>query len=256
MRENRVKQLLKAGKPAIGSIVSLPDLFVAEVMAGVGFDFLLIDTEHAPVTISELQTLLIALRGTESTIIVRAAWNDVVMVKQILDVGAEGVIIPWVNTPEEARRAVAAARYPPVGVRGLGPRRAGRLSSSPAEYVRKANDEILLIGQIETTTAVENLDGILSTPGLDAIMVGPGDLAASMGHIHELNTPAVDAMIGRILQKCKEHHVPFGMFTGSLERARQWVSQGGLIATVGGDLTFVVNGAAEAKRQIDALKQE
>jgi len=247
MRENRVKQLLKAGKPAIGSIVSLPDMFVAEVMAGIGFDFLLIDTEHAPVTINELQTLLIALRGTESTIIVRAAWNDLVMVKQILDVGAEGVIIPWVNTPEEARRAVAAARYPPVGVRGVGPRRAGRLSSSPAEYIRKANDEILLIGQIETATAVENLDGILSTPGLDAIMVGPADLAASMGHLHDLNNPAVDAMIGRILQKCQEHKVPFGMFTGTLERARQWVSQGGLIATVGGDLAFVVNGATRPK---------
>src|SRR5438067_2096633 len=89
MRENRVKRLLKAGKPAIGSIVSLPDMFVAEVMAGIGFDFLLIDTEHAPVTIGELQELLIALRGTESTILVRAAWNDMVMVKQILDVGAE-----------------------------------------------------------------------------------------------------------------------------------------------------------------------
>src|SRR6266849_126002 len=111
MRENRVKRMVRAGKAAIGSVISLPDPFIAEVMAGVGFDFLLIDTDHCPITISELQGILIALRPTESTILVRAAWNDVVMIKQILDVGAEGVIVPWVNTPEEAKRAVAAARY-------------------------------------------------------------------------------------------------------------------------------------------------
>ena len=127
MRENRVKRLLKAGKPAIGTVISLPDPFTAEVLAGFGFDFLLVDTEHSPVTISELQSILIALRSAESTIIVRAAWNDIVMIKQILDVGAEGVIVPWVNTPEEAQRAVAAARYPPIGLRGYGPRRAARL---------------------------------------------------------------------------------------------------------------------------------
>jgi 2-keto-3-deoxy-L-rhamnonate aldolase RhmA len=133
MRENRMKRMLREGKAAVGSVVSLPDLFVAEIMAGMGFDFLLIDTEHTPFTITELQNVLIALRPTDSTIIVRAAWNDLVMVKQILDVGAEGVIIPWVNTPEEARRAVAAARYPPVGVRGYGPRRASRLIANPAD---------------------------------------------------------------------------------------------------------------------------
>jgi 2-keto-3-deoxy-L-rhamnonate aldolase RhmA len=254
MRENRVKRLLRSGKTAVGSVISLPDPFVAEIMAGIGFDFLLIDTEHTPITISELQTLLIALRTTESTILVRAPWNDVVMIKQILDVGAEGVIAPWVNTPEEAQRAVAAARYPPVGIRGYGPRRAARLSSSPAEYVRRANEEILVIGQIETLTAVENLDGILSTPGLDAIMIGPADLAASMGHIHDLMNPEVDGMIEHVLRKCKEHSVPFGMFTGTLERARQWVSQGAQIATVGGDVPFLLAGAAAAKQEIEGLK--
>jgi 2-keto-3-deoxy-L-rhamnonate aldolase RhmA len=180
----------------------------------------------------------------------------VVMIKQILDVGAEGVIVPWVNTPEEAKRAVSAARYPPTGIRGYGPRRASRLSASPAEYVRRANDEILVIGQIETRTAMENLDGILSTPGLDAIMIGPADLAASLGHVQDLMNPAVDEAIGRVLAKCKEHRVPFGMFTGTLERTRQWVSQGGLIATVGGDVPFLLAAAAQAKQDIDALKAE
>jgi 2-keto-3-deoxy-L-rhamnonate aldolase RhmA len=256
MRENRMKRLLREGKAAVGSVISLPDLFVAEIMAGMGFDFLLIDTEHTPFTITELQNVLIALRPTDSTIIVRAAWNDLVMVKQILDVGAEGVIIPWVNTPAEAKRAVAAARYPPVGVRGYGPRRASRLIANPADYVRRANDEVLVIGQIETTTAIENLDGILTTPGLDAIMIGPADLAASLGHIQDLMNPAVDAAIGRVLAKCKEHRVPFGMFTGTLERARQWVSQGGQIATVGGDVPFLLAAATQGKKDIDALKAE
>ncbi len=256
MSDNRMKCLLKEGKAVVGSAISLPDQFVAEVMASVGFDFLVIDTEHCPITISELQNILIALRPTESTIIVRAAWNDVVMIKQILDVGAEGIVAPWVNSAEEAKQAVAAAKYPPEGIRGCGPRRAARLSASSAEYFAKANDNILVLGQIETVQAVENLDGILQVDGLDGIMVGPADLACSMGYIHDMGNPAVDEMIGRILGKCKEHGVPFGMFTGTMERARKWIKRGGQIATVGSDVGFIVEGATRTKKEIDELLSE
>ena len=253
MRDNRIKKLLSEGKAVIGSAISLPDPFVAEVIGKVGFDFLIIDTEHCPITISELQNVLIGLHPTESVIIVRAAWNDVVMIKQILDVGAEGVVVPWVNSAEEARRAVAAAKYPPLGIRGCGPRRAARLSASSAEYFVKANDNILVLGQIETVQAVENLDEMLQVEGLDGIMVGPADLACSMGYIHDMQNPAVDDMIGRILNKCKEHKVPFGMFTGTMENARKWISRGGQIATVGSDVGFIAEGAAAALEEINEL---
>ncbi len=256
MRDNRVKCLLKEGKAVVGSVISLPDPFVAEVMASVGFDFIIIDTEHCPITINELQNILIALRPTESTIIVRAAWNDVVMIKQILDVGAEGIIVPWVNSDEEAKQAVAAAKYPPLGIRGCGPRRAARFSASRDEYLAKANDNILVLGQIETVQAVENLDAILQVDGLDGIMVGPADLACSMGYIHDLENSAVDEMIGHILCKCKEKGVHFGMFTGTMEKARKWIKRGGQIATAGSDVGFIVEGSARTKTEIDELLSE
>jgi len=253
MRDNKVKQLLLEGKAVVGSAISLPDPFVAEVIGKVGFDFLIIDTEHCPITISELQTVLIGLQPTESVIIVRSAWNDVVRIKQILDVGAEGIVVPWVNSAVEAQQAVAAAKYPPQGIRGCGPRRASRLSSSSDEYFRKANDNILVLGQIETVQAVENLDEILTVEGLDGIMVGPADLACSMGYIHDMQNPAVDEMIDKILAKCKEHEVPFGMFTGTMEKARKWISRGGQIATAGSDVGFIAEGAAATLEEINEL---
>jgi 2-keto-3-deoxy-L-rhamnonate aldolase RhmA len=251
MRENRVKQKLAAGQPVIGSVISLPDPFVAELLAGAGVDFLLVETEHSPLTISELQTVLIGLHPTESTVIVRAAWNDMVMIKQILDVGAEGLIIPWVNTAEEARRAVAAAKYPPAGIRGCGPRRAARLSANREDYFARANEQTLVLGQIETIQAVDHLDEILATEGLDGIMVGPADLACSMGYLQDLANPAVDEMIAHILGKCQEHGVPFGMFTGTLERARKWIDRGGQIATVGGDVPYLLEGIARTRQALD-----
>ena len=126
MRPNRMKQSLREGRAVVGTALSLPDPFVAELMGMIGFDFVIIDMEHSPLTMSELQLMMIALLPTESTIIVRVEWNDVVKVKQILDVGAQGIIFPWISSREEAERAVATTKYPPQGIRGWGPRRAIR----------------------------------------------------------------------------------------------------------------------------------
>ena len=250
MRANPVKSRIAAGEPAIGSVVSLPEPFVAEMMGAAGFDFIIVDLEHAPLSIHQLQTALIAMRPTESTLIVRAPWNDPVAVKQILDVGAEGVIFPWVNNRAECEQAVAAARYPPEGIRGWGPRRAIRIHGGAADYARTANENVLVLCQIEQGEAVERLDEILTTPGLDGIMIGPADLAWSLGYGHDMENPAVEAAIQRVLDKCREHGVPFGMFTQTAERARKWIGRGGLIATVGGDTAFIDAGIAQAKRDI------
>ena len=252
---NRMKQKLEAGEAVIGSVLSLPEPFVAEVMGAAGFDFLLVDLEHAPLSIYQLQTLLIAARPTESTLLVRAPWNDPVAVKQILDVGAEGVVLPWINNRDECEAAVAAARYPPEGIRGFGPRRALRIHGGVDEYAHRANEGVLVLAQIERVEAVERLGEILTTPGLDGIMVGPADLALSMGYLHDRENPAVETQIRRILDGCREHGMPFGIFSGTAEKARKWVGLGARIATVGGDVPFIDAGIAQAKREIASILQ-
>jgi 2-keto-3-deoxy-L-rhamnonate aldolase RhmA len=254
MRTNGLKQRLRAGEAVIGSVLTTPEPFFAEVMGAAGFDFVLIDTEHSPFSLTELQTVLIALAAGGSPVVVRAPWNDPVAVKQILDLGADGVILPWVNNRQECAAAVAAARYPPEGVRGCGPRRAARLGpGGVAEYFRRANEEVLALVQIEQAAAVERLEEILTTPGLDGVMVGPADLAASMGYLQDLENPAVEETIQRILEGCRRHGVPFGMFTATAARARKWIQRGGQMATIGGDLWFLDAGIAAAKGEARAI---
>src|SRR4051794_804701 len=121
MRENKIKRMLKEGKTVVGSYIQSADPFTCEMIGTAGFDYILVDTEHSPIDVPQLLNIFIALRGTESSVIVRAIWNDMVNIKRILDVGADGIIVPWVNTAEECRRAVAACKYPPDGLRGFGP---------------------------------------------------------------------------------------------------------------------------------------
>lgn len=253
MRTNQVKQRLKAGEAVIGCIMGMPEPFIVEQMAMANFDFLLTDMEHTPLSVYQLQSMLISARGTESNFIVRSPWNDPVAIKQILDAGAEGIIVPWVNSREECEAAVAACRYPPDGIRGIGPRRAGRLDGNTTAYLRQANEEVLVLVQIEQLSAVERLEEILATPGLDGIMVGPADLAASMGYRDDLGNAEVERAIGRILDGCLKHDVPFGMFTQTAERARKWIERGGKIATVGADFLFIDAGIAQTKKDIASI---
>jgi len=252
-----MKQSLREGRAVVGTALSLPDPFAAELMGMIGFDFGIIDMEHSPLTMSELQTMMIALRPTESTIIVRVEWNDVVKVKQILDVGAQGIIFPWISSREEAERAVATTKYPPQGIRGWGPRRAIRLNADSSEdYALNANDNVLVLGQIERAQAVDRLDEILTVPGFDGVMIGPADLSWSTGNRPGAAPELVDSLIQRTLDKCKEHKVAFGMFTGTMELAQKWLSRGGQIATVGGDVGFLHDAAKQAKQAIEKLKSE
>src|ERR1700750_2682265 len=142
MRDNRAKRIMRAGGLALGVSITIADPFVAEVIGGAGFDFVLIDTEHAPITVDQLQMLLIALRTSASTVFVRPAGNDATLIKQILDLGAEGVVVPEVNDAASCAAAVAATRYPTLGRRGFGPRRAARLEGGRPAYIARADDEV------------------------------------------------------------------------------------------------------------------
>ena len=176
--KNPIKEKIRNGKPVLGAFVGLCHPDVTETLSRMGFDWLLLDGEHSPMGVETMQTLMQAMNGSGCTPIARVEWNDPVIIKRVLDIGAYGVLVPWINSKEEAEQAVAACRYPPEGIRGMGPRRAGR---NDPTYRQTANAEILVAVQIETQKAVDNLDEIAAVDGVDALFVGPNDLCMSMG---------------------------------------------------------------------------
>jgi 2-keto-3-deoxy-L-rhamnonate aldolase RhmA len=255
MRDNRTKGIMRAGGLALGVSITIADPFVAEVIGGAGFDFVLIDTEHAPITVDQLQMLLIALRTSASTVFVRPAGNDATLIKQILDLGAEGVVVPEVDDAASCAAAVAAARYPPLGRRGFGPRRAARLEGGRTAYIARADDEVAVLVMVESVDALANIDVLLQTPGLDGIMVGPADLAVSMGHRSDPNHPDVRARIGDVRDACQRNSVPFGIFAATEQAARLWAGEGARFMTIGADTQFLDQGLAKSRALAESLLQ-
>ena len=254
---NKMKAKIKDGKAVVGTIVTLNNATSLRIIGQAGFDYLLIDTQHAPVDVRALNEMVLGLGATESEIVVRVVYNKPWLINQVLDVGVDGVIVPLVNTREEAENAVAAAKYPPDGVRSWGPTIPEKYSAPPGYWAR-ANDELIVLTQIESVEAVENIDEILSVKGLDGIMVGPTDLTLSMGHPQKFppELPEVDEMIQRILAKCKEHNVAFGHFTSTFEVAEKWIRRGGQIATLQSDQAFLATAAGEALSNVNDLLAE
>ncbi len=188
--ENHVKRVLKEGKKTAGAWLQIASPITAEIMSQAGFDWLLIDMEHGPGDILTLVSQVQAMKGTGTAALVRPAWNDFVTIKRILDTGVHGLLIPYVNTKEEAEAAVQACRYPPQGIRGVaGSPRAHGYGQNAQAYLQHANDEILLITQVETPAAVANLGDILAVDGADGIFIGPMDLATNMGSPWESEPP-------------------------------------------------------------------
>jgi 2-keto-3-deoxy-L-rhamnonate aldolase RhmA len=253
MRTNRVKDRMASGRPSIGSVVTIPDPVSVEVMAAAGTDFLIFDCEHSPISISQLQVVLIAASKSDATLLVRVPSLDSTSIKQTLDIGAEGIIVPNVETEEQCARAVDAVRYAPTGHRGFGPRRASRLHGDRPDYLRRANDEIIALPMIESYTAVENIDAILSVPGLDGIVFGPFDLAVSMGHLYEPGHPDVDAALIKVVDACAKHGVPYGIFSSTQPVAQKWLQRGAMLVTVGSDLQYIDQGVAATRASMRHL---
>lgn len=253
MRDNRTKALVAAGQPALGLSATITDPFVSEVVGAAGFDFVMVDTEHGPIALDQLQLMLIAMRDSPSTTLVRVAANNSTLIKQVLDLGAEGIIVPEVNNRTQCEAAVSAAKYPPVGIRGFGPRRASRLHGSRQDYLERANDEIAVIVMIEHREALDNLDEILTVPGLDGILVGPADLAVSMGHILDPGHPDVLAAIEEIFQACERNSFPFGIYAVAEAAARGWIGRGAKFVTVGSDIQFVDQGLARTRELVKSV---
>lgn len=226
--ENQLKRALRAGKKAAGAWAQLASPFSAEILARAGFDFVMIDMEHAPGDFITLAYQCMAMGGTDATPLVRTPWNDMVAVKRILDCGAQGVLVPYVNTRAEAEAAVAAAKYPPRGMRGVAasPRAPGYGLDSLKRYLAPANDETLVITAVETPTAVANLAEILRVEELDGIFIGPMDLATSMGHFCDPGHPEVQAAVAEIEGRVNGSGKALATIAGSLEDARAKFERG------------------------------
>jgi len=245
--KNLLKEKLQKGQVAIGTFVSLGHPDVTESLSRLGFDWLLIDGEHAPLGLETMQQMMQAMNGSNCTPIVRPEWNEMVIIKRVLDIGAHGVLVPWVNTKEQAEYAVRACKYPPEGLRGCGPRRAALFDP---DYCKTANDEVLIIVQIETREAVSNIDDILSVKGIDACYIGPFDLSQSFGchppqfgnSKFELANPQYIACFDKVVAAAKKCGKPSGMWT-SAETVKWAIDRGLLLNTVGSADGFMMQGA-------------
>ena len=201
MPENRFKARLRAGETQWGLWSSLTSPVAAEALSLVGFDWMLFDTEHSPIEIASLQPILQAAATGTASAVARPAWNDKVLIKKLLDIGVQTLLVPFVETPEEAQAAVRATRYPPEGIRGVaGSTRASRYGTVP-DYLKRANGEVCVLVQIETAQAMSGLEEIAAVEGVDGVFIGPSDLSASMGFLGNPAHPDVQEAIRTAAQR-------------------------------------------------------
>ena len=241
MHQNRLAKLLSEKKPAVGAWLTLADPSIAIILAHAGFDWVMVDNEHNPFTETQVQGFIHALRGTDVSCIVRVRGNDPSHIKWVLDAGADGIIVPWLENAGDARRAVDAAKYHPLGKRGYGALRATDFWEHKQEYDNHANQQVLLICQIERISAVKDIDEIAQMPGIDALWIGPTDLAQSMGLVAEPNHPEVKDCIARIMAAANKHGKAWGIPVGSVAEFMWYVEQGGTLMTVGSSSSMLMN---------------
>lgn len=240
---NAFKHALAASTPQIGLWSSLSSNYSVEVIAGAGFDWILLDTEHSPNDLENLLTQLQAAAPYPTQPVVRVPWNDMVTIKRVLDVGAQSLLIPYVSTAEEARAAVAHTRYPPAGVRGVaGTTRATRFGRV-ADYARRAHEELCVLVQVETQAALDNIEAICAVPGVDGVFIGPADLHASLGHAGEIANPKVKPLIDDAIGRIRKSGKAPGILTPSEPDARHWLECGALFVAVGADVGILARGA-------------
>ena len=236
--KNHLKAALKAGKPQIGLWLNMGDALAAELAGGTGFDWVTIDGEHGPNDLRSILAQLQALSTSASEVVVRPPIGETWVIKQLLDIGARNILVPMVDTPEQAAELVRAVRYPPHGVRGLGAAVA-RVSGFNAipDYANNAADEICLIVQAETMTAIENIESIAAIDGVDAIFIGPADLSADMGYLGRMEAPEVQQVIDKAILSIVKSGKAAGILTFSESLNLHYLDLGATLVAVGADVT-------------------
>jgi 4-hydroxy-2-oxoheptanedioate aldolase len=241
---NQFKAALAAGEPQIGLWSSLCSNIVAEILAGSGFDWILIDTEHAPNEVPGVLSQLQAMAGGTAEPVVRCAWNDAVLIKRVLDIGARSILVPFVQNAQEAQAAVTATRYPPLGKRGVSVAPRANRYGRVADYHRKAHEEICVLVQVETRAAVDQIEAIAAVEGIDGIFIGPSDLAADLGHLADNRHPEVQALIAEAGSRIRAAGKASGMLSGSVEDAARYFDMGFTFVAAGSDLGIMAQSAA------------
>ena len=228
MKKNNLKKALQDGKVALGPFLKFTDPAVVEIMGFAGFDFVIIDGEHGPISIESAQNMIRAAETANITSVIRVSNNDESLILRALDIGAQGIEIPQINSESEAIRAVKSVKYSPQGERGVCRyvRAANYSSMDKFKYFKYANEETMIIAHIEGVDGINNLDEILSVPGIDVIFIGPYDLSQSLGIPGEVNNPLVTEKMKEVILKCKKSKAAVGTFADDVETAKSWISLG------------------------------
>jgi 2-dehydro-3-deoxyglucarate aldolase/4-hydroxy-2-oxoheptanedioate aldolase len=242
---NSFKRALVEGRRLNGTWFMSASPVVAEALGHAGFDFLVLDMEHTTADVPQLFSLLQAVAGTPAASVVRLPWNDPVIVKRVLDAGAQSLMFPYIQSAEEAKAAVASTRYPPAGRRGVAAmHRAGQFGSA-TDYLKRAEEEICVILQLETPEAIGELPAIAGVEGVDCIFIGPGDLSASMGHIGDMAHPEVQKALEAAARACVKAGRPSGIVAPTPEMAKRFLDYGYSWSAVASDLGLLMGRASE-----------
>lgn len=252
-KARNLKRRIRRGEPCYGGQIALGDPVIAEIFGRAGYDWILVDAEHAPISPATMRSMLQAAVHTPATLLARSLRLDPDAIRHYLDMGSPGVVCPFINTREEAETLVRSCRYPPAGIRGYGPRRAGVFGFDADEYFSLANEAVLSVPMIESQQALDNIDAIVSVEGVDAVLIGPMDLSISLGIMGKFGDPRYSAAEDHVRQACKKHEKAMGTACYSLEHAHKCASLGDGLLMFGGDDHFI---ASEARRVIATLKPD
>lgn len=249
MLASKIKEKMKSGQASLGSWMSMAHVSIAEILASAGYEWVVVETEHTAIDVSQVLPLLIAIEGRGAIPLVRLAWNDPIQCKAVMDSGAGGVLVPMVNSRADAELAVKSVKYPPLGFRGVGLARAQGYGQSFGEYMRAANEDSLVMVQIEHIDAVRNIDEILSVPGIDGTFIGPYDLSSSMCLAGQLNHPDVVSAKQRVLDATLAHGLAPGIHLVHPDRAtdevESCIQQGYRFIALGTDILFLGDSCRE-----------
>jgi 2-keto-3-deoxy-L-rhamnonate aldolase RhmA len=249
---NSLRKAIAEGRPVIGATVTVPNVDTALTLANAGFDFLWIEMEHGPMTLESLRAILLATRGAKAVALTRVPANEPWLAKRVLDEGSLGVIFPFTSTRELAERAVAACRYPPLGDRGFGPAFAmSRYGLGGAEYVKFANENVLVVVIVERKEAIENIESIAAVPGVGVLFVGVNDLSFSLGVGGRTTDPLVEEALTKVLDAGRRHGIPVGYPTGNPTEINKRIAQGFRFFQASSDIGLMSGGAREMLSKVD-----
>lgn len=253
--DNRLREKIKARELTLGSWITIGHPNVAEILANAGFDWLVIDIEHNPIDPAMVQTLITTIQSKGAKAIVRVNKNEEVVIKQVLDAGADGIIVPMVCSKDDAIQAVNYAKYPPIGKRGVGLARAQQYGRQFDSYKRWVTEGLIVIAQIEHIDGINNLEEIISVEGIDGTIIGPYDLSGSMGMPGEFEKPVVKEALKRYIDVCKAHSFPMGFHVVDArpEKIQEKIDEGYTFIAYGTDFLFMGD---TARKGMDTLKNK